>query len=460
LDSPLHPCHSATKHPLFLVPLPWLDVLFRNGPPTLSFQYREPGKIKDMFRILLLMMLLLGHRSGGILAQECSWPRFRGPKGDGISTDTGLMTKWLEAAPKLLWTAEGLGHGFGSVTLDGGFVCVAGDIGRKSVVTALTMDGDLLWQFENGHSWESPTPGGRSTPTLDAGKVYHENAHGILVCLAATTGSKIWGRDLVKEFGGRSSTWGYAESPVIDDERLICCPGGDTAMAALNKQTGETVWKSPSSGEPAGYATPILADHPGLPMILTMSEKSLISVNAETGDLLWRFEHYTPRYVANCVSPIYHDGKVFISGGYGKGCVLLKVIASGKRAHVEPVWRTKNLDNRHGGVILLNGFLYGASQMTNKGKWVCLEWKTGRLMYAEPGIGEGSITYAERMFYTLSERREMGLVRAAPHEYKLVSHFTLPEGGQGNTWAHPVVCGGRLYVRHGERLYVYDVRAN
>lgn len=394
-----------------------------------------------------------------LLAEETSsWPQFRGPKGDGISPDTRLMKQWPEAGPKLLWTAEGIGEGFGSVTMDDGILCVAGDMNKKNVVTAMDVEGKTLWQFECGESWENPTPGGRSTPTVNGGRVFHLNAHGALVCLDSKRGQKIWGRDLAKEFGGRTSAWGYAESPVIDGEHVICCPGGDTAMVALNKKTGETVWQSTSSGEPAGYATPILAEHPGMRIILTMSERSLIGVNADTGDLLWRFEHYTPKYVANCVSPVYHKGCVLISGGYGKGCVLLKIGVSGTKAEVVPVWRTENLDNRHGGVILLDGFLYGASQMTNKGHWVCLEWETGRMMVDAPGVGEGSVVSAEGMLYTLSENRKVGLVKATPTGHEVISQFTLPEGGEGSTWAHPVVCGGRLTIRHGNRLYAYDVR--
>ena len=398
---------------------------------------------------------------GGLLAATGagqSWPRLHGPKGDNISTETGLLEKWPEHGPKLLWTAKGIGHGFASVTLAEGMIYTAGDVDKLNVITALDLDGGIQWRFENGSSWLKPTPGARGTPTIDGKRLYHENAHGSVVCLDAKTGQKVWARSIAKEFGGRSSSWGYTESLVIDRDHVICCPGGAAAMVALDKTTGDTVWKSPSANEPAGYATPILAEHQGLRMILTMSEKSLIGVNADTGDLLWRFEHYNPRYVANCVSPVYHDGHVFISGGYGKGSVLLRIDVDGDKAAVTPVWRAEGLDNRHGGVILLNGFLYGASQWSNKGRWVCLEWATGRLTYAERGVGEGSPTSADGMLYTLSERRKVGLVKATPTAHEVISQFSVPQGGRGATWAHPVVCAGRLYIRHGDRLYAYDVR--
>jgi outer membrane protein assembly factor BamB len=210
-------------------------------------------------------------------------------------------------------------------------------------------------------------------------------------------------------------------------------------------------------GEPASYVSPIVAEYQGLRMIITMSQKCLIAVNADTGDLLWRFEHYTEKYVANCVTPIYHEGHVFVTGGYGKGCVLLAIRVNGRKATIEPVWRTEDLDNRHGGVVLLDGYIYGASHQTNKGKWACLDWKTGRLMHAERGLGQGSLTSADGMLYALNEHRKIGLVKPTPAGHQVVSQAEIPAGGEGPSWAHPVVRGGRLYVRHDEFLYAFDV---
>jgi outer membrane protein assembly factor BamB len=322
------------------------------------------------------------------------------------------------------------------------------------------MHGRIQWQANSGKAWTGSGPAGaRGTPTIDGNRLYHENAHDEVVCLDSKTGKKIWGLNMASEYDGRRGGYGRAESLWIDGDHLICSPGGECAVAALDKGTGRTVWKSASAGEPASYVSPIVVEYRGLRMILTMSEKSLIGVNADSGDLLWRFEHYTPRYVANCVTPIYHDGHVFISGGYGKGSVLLKVNVDGQEATMEPVWRTKNLDNRHGGVILLSGYLYGASHASNSAKWVCLDWKTGQVMYAQRGVGQGSLACADGMLYTLSEHRTIGLVKPTPAGHQVVSQFKIPEGGEGPTWAHPVVCGGRLYVRHGDRLYAYDAQA-
>ena len=247
---------------------------------------------------------------------------------------------------------------------------------------------------------------------------------------------------------------------LIDGSRLICCPGGPkTAVVALDKRTGRTIWQSPSAGgDLVGYATPTLAEYRGLRMILTMTLKAVIGVNADNGDLLFRFEHPT-KYDVNATMPLYHDGHVFISSGYGTtGSTLLKLDVRGKKATVTKVWNSRDLDNHHGGVILLDGYLYGAAHNFNRGKWICLDWKTGEMKYAEKGVGKGSATCAEGMLYTMSERRDVGLVKATPAGHEVISQFKLPSGGEGPTWAHPVVRGGRLYLRHGDFLYAYDVR--
>jgi len=415
---------------------------------------------RAMLPLFVNLAVLVGTAARLIAAEPCSWPRFRGPKGDGIASETGLLKKWPERGPKLLWTAKGIGRGFTGVTIADGTIYTAGDVGPGLVLFALDMNGHIRWEAKNGAAWTHSGPeGARGAPTIDGDRIYHENAHDQIVCLDAKTGRKIWTVDLAARFQGKRDGFGRAESLLIDAQRVICCPGGPVAMAALDKHTGRTIWKSPSAGEAAGYASPILAEYGGLRIVLTMASRSLIGVNADTGDLLWRFEHYNPRYVANCVTPIYHDGHVLISGGYGVGSVLLKITVNGGKATVAPAWRSKDLDNRHGGVILLDGYLYGAANVRNNAKWVCLDWKSGRKMYAERGVGEGSAVFADGMLYTLSENRKLGLVRPSPTRFELVSQFKIPEGGAGPTWAHPVVCGRRLYIRHDDRLYAYDLRA-
>jgi outer membrane protein assembly factor BamB len=223
----------------------------------------------------------------------------------------------------------------------------------------------------------------------------------------------------------------------------------------LDKQTGKKVWAARGTGDKAGYASPTLIEAQGLRIILAMNQKALIGVNADNGELLFRYEH-TTKYDVNATDPIYHDGHIFISSGYGSGCELLKLTVDGGKASVGRVWESKKLDNHHGGVILLDGYLYGSS---HGGRWVCLKFETGEVMYAEGGVGKGSLTYADGMLYTFSENRKMGLVEATPSGHTVISQFELPSGGEAPSWAHPVVCGGRLYLRHSDQLSALDIKA-
>ena len=414
-----------------------------------------PGLARLAWHFVVLLVGVLGTAGLAVAAEEePAWPQFHGPRRDNLSTETGLLKQWPEGGPRRVWTAQGLGHGYATVSIARGMMYTSGNIGGKTVITALDLAGRTLWQVENGKAWEEPQGGARGTPTIDGEHLYHENPYGDVVCLEAKTGKKVWGLSLLERFPSKPPTWGLAESLLMDGDRVICCPGGsETAVVALDKRDGRTLWKSPSAGDLAGYASPALAEHQGLRMIMTLTSKAMIGVNADTGDLLWRFEHATP-FDENILMPLFHDGHVFVCTRT-TGSVLLRIDASGGKASVTPVWRSTDLDNQHGGVVLVDGYLYGSCLGP---RWVCLEWKTGRTMYDAPGVGKGSVTYADSMLYTLSEEGRMGLVKATPAGHDLVSEFRIPKGGEGPSWAHPVVCGGRLYIRHGEFLYAYEIR--
>jgi outer membrane protein assembly factor BamB len=365
---------------------------------------------------------------------------------------------WPAGGPRLEWTVRGIGHGFATVAIAGGRIYTSGNRDGKTIVSALDLDGRTVWQVENGEAWEASVPGSRGTPTIDGGRLYHESPLGNVVCLDAKTGRKRWGLNILDEFHGKNINWALAESLLVDGDRVVCCPGGpETAMVALDKHTGRTVWKSPSAGDLAGYASPSLGEYQGLRMIFTLTSRAAIAVDADRGDLLWRFEQVTP-FDENIGMPIYHDGHVLVSTRT-TGTVLLALHVDGRKCSVREVWRCKELDNQHGGLVLLEGYVYGSSHVNSGGKWISLDWATGKVMYLEHGVGKGSLTYADGMFYTMSENRAVGLVKATPDRHDVVSAFKIPEGGEGPTWAHPVVCGGRLYIRHGDFLYAYDVRS-
>ena len=413
-------------------------------------------------RTMLLSSAIYILAAGWALAADVpSWHQFHGPRGDNLSIEKGFLKEWPKDGPKLVWTATGIGQGFASVAISGGMIYTAGNLDGNTEVIALDLDGKILWHTKCGKGWTSDPGGTRATPTIDGSQLYYETPYGDVVCLDAKTGKKAWGLNLLEEFGSKNITWGLAESLLIDGDRLICLPAGPkVSVVALDKRTGKIVWKAPSaSGDLAGYATASLVNYQGLRMILTMTGQALIGVDADCGALLFRYPHKTA-YDVNATSPIFHEGQIFITSGYGTtGSVMLKVLVDGQKARVEKVWDSRELDNHHGGAILVDGCLYSAAHNLNGGKWICLDWKTGKMHYAERGVGKGSLTYADGMLYTLSESRGVGLVQATPDRHKLVGEFKTPQGPEGPTWAHPVVVGGRLYIRHDSKLYAYEVKA-
>ncbi|NMC19704.1 MAG: PQQ-binding-like beta-propeller repeat protein [Thermogutta sp.] len=387
---------------------------------------------------------------------SASWPRFHGPRGDNISDDTGLLNAWPEDGPELLWKVEGIGNGFASVTVSDGRIFTAGNVGDQLLISALDMDGKILWQRPNGPGWTKSYPGARGTPTLDGDRVYHLGAAGDLACLKAADGAPVWSTNILEKFGSQPPEWGLAESVLIDGDRVICTPGGpNTCIVALDKMTGETVWQSESAGgDGPSYGTPQLAEWEGLRIVLGMTAKALVGVDADSGKLLFRHPRET-QYDVNACLPIFRDGKVFISTGYGSGAELIGLKKEGGRVTAQQIWENKDLDNHHGGVILYEGFLYGSNF---RGKWVCLDWNTGETKYTQNGVGKGSATLADGMLYTFSERKKVGLAPAVPTAHELTGSFTIPSQEREQSWAHPVVLDGRLYLRHGNLLFAYGVR--
>jgi outer membrane protein assembly factor BamB len=392
-------------------------------------------------------------------ASPLDWPKFNGAKGDNVSLDTGLLKKWPKDGPNLLWTCKRVGRGCGCPSVAAGSIYVSGNLNGKTTVTALDLNGKIRWQTPSGSAWTGVQPGAKGTPTVDGECVYHESPHGMVVCLDATTGKKMWEVNILHQFDSYNLTGGMAESVLVDGNKVICCPGGnDVSVVALDKNTGAPVWTAAATGDLAAYATPVLIEHKGLRIVLAMNQRGLLGVNAATGDLLFQHFHRTPRG-ANATSPLFHDGQIFITSGYGAGSELLELTVDGETASVQRVWKSKELDDERGGVVLLNGFIYGNAHQANEGSWVCLAWSDGAKKYAERGIGRGSLTCADGMLYCWNEEGQVALVPATPEGYEPVSRFTIPNKGPDPTWAHPVVCGGRLYLRCGSFLYAYDVKA-
>ena len=389
-------------------------------------------------------------------APSTDWPQWRGPERNGVSRETGLLREWPQSGPAVVWSASQLGAGYGSVAVAGSRVFVQGMKNRQSVVTSLDRAaGKAAWSVALGSAQENDRGSGpRSTPTVDGDRVYVLTETGDLVCLLVADGKVVWRRNILREFNGRNISWLISESPLIDGDRIIVSPGGRNAgMVALDKMTGTTVWVSKELSDEAGYASPVVADVQGVRTILTLTGNAGIGVRATDGKVMWRYGNVANN-TANITTPVYSNGKVFFTSAYGTGGALLGLRATGQDVSAQEIYFTRNMQNHHGGVVLVDGYLYGF----NNSILTCLEFETGKVMWRDRSVGKGSVAYADGRLYVLSEDNVVGLVEASPTGYRETGRFSIADQGWPS-WAHPAISGGRLYLRNQNVLASYELRA-
>jgi len=399
-------------------------------------------------------------RAAGIGSK--TWAQWRGPNRDGKSKEVGLLKSWPDGGPKLLWSVDGLGGGFSTVAIANGFIYVTGMKGKEGMLSAIDLEGNLKWQKPYGPEWTGSPPGVRSTATVDGDSVYIMTGVGTVVCLDANAGNVKWKEDVKEKFDGKTPHWGYAESLLIDGDKLICTPGGEKgSIVALDKRTGLTIWISKNLTEASAFCSPILIKRGPRKLVITLLAESIVGIDAETGEVLWKDKFKECRGFGrpnHPITPVYYDGAVYSTSGYNKGGALYELSPDGTKASRK--WVDKVLDTHHGGVVLVNGYIYGSNWKSNrKGDWACLEWDTGKVMYETKWLGsKGSITYADGMLYCYEEREgTVALVKASPKGFDIVSSFKVTKGTDEH-WAHPVICDGRLYIRHGETLMAYNIK--
>ena len=389
-------------------------------------------------------------------SSEPDWPQWQGPDRTGLSKETGLLKSWPEGGPPKLWSISSLGEGYGSLAIKGDRIFVQGVQGGNSVVFCLNRaDGKTVWTAPLSSRLDQDRgPGPRGTPTTDGDRLYVLSENGELACLRAGNGSKVWRKNILQEFKGHNPHWLISESPLIDGDKLIVTPGGDHAgIAALNKMTGETIWTSKELSDPAAYSSCIVADVHGVRTIIGFTALAGVGVRASDGKLLWRYTKVANR-TANIPTPILHEDKVFYTSAYGTGAGLLALKAEGGELKADEVYFTREMMNHHGGVILTGGYLYGFSNSI----LTCLEFATGKPMWRDRSVGKGSLTYADGMLYLLSESNVAGLAEATPEAYREKGRFNIPDQGLPS-WSHPVICGGKLYLRNQSMLMCFNVKA-
>jgi outer membrane protein assembly factor BamB len=386
-------------------------------------------------------------------ASQPDWPQWRGPERTNISRETGLLKQWPSGGPKLLWTAKGLGSGYGTVAIRGDRIYVQGTKDRQSVVFALDRSsGEPVWNAPLGATLDQDRgPGPRSTPTVDGDLVCALSENGDLACMRAADGRAVWKKS-IRDFSGRNPNWLISESPLVDGQKLIFTPGGErNGMVAVDKTNGRDIWVCQELNDAPGYASCIVADVGGVRTIMNLTSRAGVGVRANDGKLLWRYEAPANR-VANCTTPVYHDNKVFYTSAYGTGGGLLALEPQSGAVATREVYFTRDMQNHHGGVLLHNGHLYGFSNAI----LTCLEFATGAVKWRDRSVGKGSLTYADGNLYVLSENNVLALVTASPERYVEKGRTDIEDQGRPS-WAHPVVCGGRLYVRNQGYLNCYQV---
>jgi outer membrane protein assembly factor BamB len=412
---------------------------------------------------LLTAALLAALDSPGSRARSSDWPQWRGVHRDAISAETGLLKEWPKAGPPLAWKATGLGAGYSEVSVAGGRIFTMGERGdpqkpgspEATFVIALDeATGKELWATRIGARYGDGGP--RSTPTVDGDRVYALSPHGDLLCMDVATGKEHWRKNLPKDFGGNVGGWHYSESVLIDGDRLICTPGGKAAtLVALDKKTGEVVWKAPvpGRGERAEYSSVVIANVDGQKQYIQFLQHGVVGIKADDGTFLWRYDH-PANGTANCSTPVYHDGCVFAASAYGQGGGLARLTRDGEQTTAREAYFVKGMQNHHGGMVLVDGYLYGEGG----GQLYCIDFKSGAVKWHEGRPGKGSIAYAEGRLYYRNEGGPITLVEANPNKYVEHGRFDPPQGGSGPSWPHPVIANGKLYIRHAELLFCYDVK--
>ena len=416
--------------------------------------------MKSIFSRLLLSLFLC---TGGLTAVFSQLYEWRGPGRTGIYNETGLLKKWPDGGPKLLWESAGMGDGYSSSTVTDEAVYITGRKDSSDVLTALTLEGKKKWETIYGKAWMTNNTGSRCTPTFYNGNIFLISGSGDIVCVGSD-GKIKWSKNHYKLYDSKPLMFGISESPLVVDNMVIASPGGKKAsMVAFNISNGKVIWETEPLNEEPQYINPKLIEYAGKKMIVTVMGTDIIAVNSKDGKILWKVNYAeinaaTGRVMKNhAITPIYRDGCILVANGYNWVALKLKLSADGNS--VEKVWENRNFDPQLGGVVLLGDNLYGNNHMSKPvDTWVCVDWNTGKTLWTSRWYSKGSVISADGMLYLYEEKSgHVALVKPDSAKLDIVSEFQITKG-EGPFWAHPVISKGKLYIRHGDVLMVYLIK--
>lgn len=427
----------------------------------------------------MLARILLATTAVAIPVQAADWPQWRGPERTAVSKETGLLKSWPKAGPALAWTYKDAGMGYTAPAVVGGVVYTMGARADVELIIALDATGKELWTAKIGpvfdfksNAWSR---GPNGTPCVDNGLLYALGSQGDLVCVETKGGKEVWRKNLPKDmagevnnvFGGPDTEkmgWGYSWSPLVDGDKLVCIPGGPQGLfAALDKKTGNVLWRGKGATDAATYSSPIVADIGGVRQYIALVQNGLVAVAAKDGELLWDYRRSADYPDVVCPTPIVQGDQVYVSVGNGGGCDLLKIEKADGKFKATPVYSQKEIANRQGGVVLVDGNIYGSHEDR---AWTCQDFATGEIKWKSKrnAVGIGSVVYADGHLYVVGEAKgEVALLVASPTDYQEISKFKLPEESKlrkdrGKIWTHPVIADGHLYVRDQELVFCYKIK--
>jgi len=401
--------------------------------------------------VVLATVVLLFWLAGQALAQaDANWPQWRGPNRDGVSKETGLLKEWPAQGPALVWKASGAGSGYSSFSIAKGRLYTMGLRGDREFVIAFDLtNGKEVWATPHGRAFRNDRGDGpRGTPTVDADRIYALGGSGDLSCLEAGSGKIVWTKNVLREFGGSNIQWGISESPLVMGNKVLVNAGGRNAsIVALNKENGAVIWKSQS--DEAGYSSAIPLQVNGGTQVVFFTAQRALGLDVNDGRLLWEYGK-PANNVANVATPIVRGNRVFISSDYGTGGGVVEIKADGR---AQEIYFTKDMRNHHSSSVLVGDYLYGFSSSI----LTAMKFDTGEIAWRDRSVGKGSLVYADGNLYCFSENGVVGLVEATPTGYHEKGRFRIQQG-ELPTWTHPVVAGGRLYLRDQDTIYAFDVK--
>ena len=409
-------------------------------------------------KLILLYSILLIF----VLNSSAQLVQWRGPNRDGHFSETGLLKVWPEGGPQQILEVEKIGKGWSSPIMVGDMIYTTGMIDTLDYLSAIDMQGNIKWQVPYGRSWNKSFPDTRSTPTVEDDRIYVQSGTGRLSCFERETGKEIWAVEVDRDFECEYHIWGNAETPLIVDDKVICTPGGPkTSVVAFDKMTGKLIWQSKSLGGQRAYASATIYQHNEFRYILAVIGTDLLAVVPENGEIVWSYKYHNPEKwdqpgLIWTNTPVFKDDKIFLTMGYNYNAKMLQLATDGKS--VSEVYTGTIFDNHHHGVILTDGYLYGSNWTDNKrGKWVCMKWDTGEIMYESEWDTKGSMVMADGLLYCYNEKGSVGIVNPDPAGFNVISEFKITKGA-GPHWAHPFIADGKLLLRHGDVLMVFDIQ--